>query len=136
MLPHARLLKGFTLFVVDFAKTLGGHLTCLCISHTEHVISLNSPVHATVTWDGLAKWQHGLCWLWWSNLEEGGCGLILSLWLDNLLSSGNECLTIVLLSIQISLLFSESIGRCHSTVECVFFGGKNWLLKIKQTIRK
>lgn len=129
MLPHARLLEGFTLLVVDFAKTLGGHLARLCISHTEHVISLNSPVYATVAWDWLAEWQHGLCWLWWSDLEEGGCRFIFGLWLDNLLSSGDECLTIVLLSIQIGLLLSNSLGRCLSAVECVFFGGKNWLLK-------
>ena len=120
MLPHARLLKGFTLLVVDLAETLGGHLARLGICHTEHVISLNSPVHATIAWDWLSERQHRLRWLWWSDLEEGSRGLVLGLWLDNLLSGSDERLTVVLLSVQIGLLLGECVGRRLSTVECVF----------------
>lgn len=128
MIPHARLLKGFTLLIVDLAETLGGHLARLSICHTENVISLNSPVHTTIAWNWLSERQHGLCGFWWSDLEEGVRGLVLGLWLDNLLSGGNERLTIVLLSVQISLLLSDSVSWCHSTVECVLLGSENWLL--------
>ena len=66
VVPLAGLLESFTLLLVDFAKTFTGHLARLSIRHTEDIISLNSPINATVAWDWLSEWQDLFVLLWWS----------------------------------------------------------------------
>ena len=106
MFPLACFPESFALLLVHFAKTIAGHLASFGISHTEDIIGLDSTINTTVTWNWLAEWLDNMFWFWWRYLEESCAGLCFSLRLNNLLTSSNKSLSVILLSLQIRFFFS------------------------------
>ena len=63
--PFASFLKGLTLLQLDFGVTFTGHLSGFSVGHTKDIISLNTSVDATVSWNWLSQcldtfilWSH------------------------------------------------------------------------------
>ena len=135
MFPHACFPKSFALLLVHFAKTIASHLASFGISHTEDIIGLDSTINTTVTRNWLAEWLDNMFWFWWRYLEECCASLCFSLRLNNLLTSSNKSLSVILLSLQIRFFFSQCLSWSLTSIECVFLRCKNWLLRVK-TIRK
>ena len=55
MNPLARLLECFALLLLDLVVALDSHLAGLRVSHTEHIVGLDSPVDAAVARDWLTE---------------------------------------------------------------------------------
>jgi len=53
--PLAGFFKCLTLFCFDFSMTLTGHLSSLSVCHTKNIISLNTSIHTTVSWNWLSQ---------------------------------------------------------------------------------
>lgn len=58
LFPFAGLFQSFTLFFLNFIKTFPCHSSCFCISHSKYIISLNSPIYSTVSWNWLPERLH------------------------------------------------------------------------------
>ena len=99
--PLAGLAQRLALLLVDLGETLSSHFPGLGVSHTKHIVGLNSPIHATVAGNGLAEGLDCLVGLWWGYLEECRARLVLRLRLDNLLTGSNQSLSVVFLCVQI-----------------------------------
>ena len=52
--PFTGFSEGLFSFGVDFILTFSGHPSGFSIGHTKYIISLDSPVDSTVTWDWLS----------------------------------------------------------------------------------
>ena len=53
--PLGGFSQGVSSVAFDSDLTLASHLACLLVGHSEHVVGLDSPVHATVPWDWLSE---------------------------------------------------------------------------------
>lgn len=130
--PLAGLAQRLALLLVDLGETLSGHFPGLGVSHTKHIVGLNSPIHTTVAGNGLAEGLDGLVGLWWGYLEECRARLVLRLRLDNLLTGSNQSLSVVFLCVQIGFFLCQGVGRGLPSVEGVFLGGEDGLNDFKK----
>ena len=73
--PSRSFLECILLFVGNFALTLTSHSSGLSVCHTEDVISLDSPINSTVTWDWVSK-LISTCLLNGRIVVEGGLSIL------------------------------------------------------------
>ena len=96
--PLAGLSESFTLLLIDFAQRLNGHLAGLSVSHTKHIVCLDSSVYTAVSWNWLTKLLYQRLCFGWADTKESGTSLGLRLWgSDSCFCSHN--------SLSISFLF-------------------------------
>ena len=124
--PLASFLKGFFSFSINFILTFSSHPSSFSIGHTEHIISLDSAVDTTVTWDWFSEFLYAF--LSWSALHaiESILGSIkgLSTWwyfwcMDGIIIKG--------LFTVIFYLLLHGIVWATCAIECMNLGWWNWL---------
>lgn len=54
-LPSGCFSQGLALFLIDFAERFSCHSSSFGVSHTENIISLNSSIDTTVSWNWLSQ---------------------------------------------------------------------------------
>lgn len=128
--PLAGLSESFALFLVDLIKTLDSHLARFSISHTEHIVSLNSSINTAVAGDWLSKLHHCLCWVFFRNTIESSNCFCFRLGSNRILFSLNQGLSESFLCILICFLLLKGLLWRRTSVKCIFLRCKNWLLDI------
>lgn len=127
--PLAGLLESFALLLIDFVKTLDGHLASLGVGHAEHVVSLDSSINTTVARDWFSKCHDFLLGVLWRAAVESSDCFLLSLRGNHILSCCDQRLSEFFLSLQmLFLLFKGFLGRLAS-IECILFRSEDWLFK-------
>ena len=127
MNPFAGFSECFTLFLLYLVVAFNCHPAGLSISHTKHIVSLDSPIYTAISWDGLTELLNLLAGILFGLTVKGSGGLIICLWCWICCSCSNEGLSICLLGIKVSFLFSKCFFWALSAIESVLFGGKNGL---------
>ena len=124
--PFTGFSKGFTLLSIDFVQTLAGHSSGFSVGHTEHVISLNSSVHATVPWDWFSELLHLRAGVHLVNSEKS-VGSRIGVLFVSLIGLGSQESEVVSLIKSWSFLLAESVCWSLLTVESVHGSWWDWL---------
>ena len=122
--------KSFLLLILYSVLTLEGHSSCFRISHTENVISLNSSINSTVSWNWLLK-DLDFFTVWDSiDSEESGLSLFFSQTGRSFLNC-SKCGIILILSVCTFKLFIGCINWSGRSIESMNLSRWNCLLKQK-----
>ena len=118
--------KSFLLLILYSVLTLEGHASCFRISHTENVISLNSSINSTVSWNWLLK-DLDFFSLWdFIDSEESGLCLFFSQ-TGRLFFDSSKSGIILILSTCTFKLFIHCILWSGRSIESVNLTRWNWL---------
>ena len=120
------LLQGLAFLHLDALQTVFCSSLCLCVGHSKYVVSFNTLVVATVSWDGVTKIQSALFYV--HSIKEAG-GIL-------------SRLVILGLLILSTLLHKSSSGiinvtRFLNTVELVDSWGcnrLNWIWQLQNNL--
>ena len=124
--PFTCFLKSLFSFAINFILTFSCHPSCFCICHTKNIISLDSTVHTTVTWDWFSKSLNFFMWLgYFYTIESSICTVLILSTISFLLSM--KCSIVIRLSSIIFILFFNSCIWATSSIECMDLGWWNWL---------
>lgn len=132
--PFTCFLKSFFSFTINFILTFSCHSSSFSISHTKHIISLDSSVYTTVTWNWFTK-SLNLSWFFHWVYSEECCGSVIlglsSIWWWDGMEFG---IVIGLFTIIFDLFLKSRIWN-WSTIKRMNLGWWDWLKKLKIEIK-
>ena len=132
--PFTCFLKSFFSFTINFILTFSSHSSGFSIRHTENIISLDSSVDTTVSWNWFSKSLDTSCLLHWVYSEEWSSSA--SIWLisGTWTTCTKRSIIFSLFHIITSLFFNSGIWN-WCTIESMNLSWWNWLQKLKKEFR-
>ena len=130
--PFTSLSEGLFSLGINSILTFSSHPSGFGISHTKDIISLDSSIDTTVSWNWLSILQHTLGLVHWFNSEESGTGRINILISSSTSSIGSDCSIIIRLSLVISILFFNSSIWNSGSIEGMYLSWWDCLNKLNK----
>lgn len=121
--PLAGFFKCLTFLLLDFGVTFASHLSGLSVCHTKHIISLNTSIDATVSWNGLSQGLHAFVLRSYVYSVECGCCTVNILGNFSNFPGLGKVSEILFLSSNVRILLMLCISWKISSIESVLLGG-------------